>query len=254
MKPSITFRPADLVLTCSHDLASSANRLGQLLLSGKSTQFTHVAICMGGDVLLDARPFVGVGLRNMFDEVQSGRFDSSRLAKTDMLVVRNPTLTISYETMDDTIADVVRPLFAQLRKKYNWFFQVPQASDSSPDAATARRAFCSELCVLMLHYLSVLPATWVASRTYPAHFQELLSAGWADVTDEWRAELQSIERAIDAPWSEHGLIVAERRRTATRSIIETEGWADVQKTLAAMVNNMSTQFDELLGRARQQKF
>jgi hypothetical protein len=251
MQPSLVFRPADLVLTCSRGLASAANRLGQLIASGKPAQFTHVAICMAPDVLLDARPFVDIRLRNIFDELRSGRLDGARLTQPDVLVLRNPALTASHDMMDDTATELVRPLYHQLRKKYNWLFRIPQPSDNDPAATNARRAFCSELCVLMMTYLNVLPGTWTrASATFPANFQELVSSGWCDVTEDWSAELRSVQQAIDAPQSTHGQIVMQREKTANDWIKETEGWAQVQDTFSDLVNDMSAHLDDLVARAK----
>jgi hypothetical protein len=126
-------------------VASTANRFGQWVASGKKAQFTHVAICLMPDVLLDARPFVDVQLRNIFGEVRSGRLDAARMAVPDILVLRNPALTASYEAMDDTAARLVRPLYPQLRKKYNALFSVPQASDKT-QRTQARRGHSAASC------------------------------------------------------------------------------------------------------------
>jgi hypothetical protein len=255
MQPSLIFRPADLVLTCAGGLVSVANRFGQLVASGKVAQFTHAAICMVPDVLLDARPFVDIHLRNIFGEVRSGRLDAARMMIPDILVLRNPALTASHEAMDATATQLVRPLYPQLRKKYNWLFRAPQASDGDPAATNARRVYCSELCVLMMTYLNVLPPTWTrASATFPVHFQELASCGWRDVTEEWSAELRSVRRAIDAPRSTHGQIVMQRERMADNWIKETEGWAKLDGSLGDLVNDMSSHLDNLLARAKNKTY
>lgn len=252
MEPFLKFRPADIVLTCSHGFAAKGNRIGQLILTGKSAQFTHVAICLAPDVLLDARPFEHVQLRNIFDEVRSGGLAALSKADSAMLVLRNTALSASHETMDVTMGELTRPLYPQLRKKYNWLFLRRQVSDTNPVAAEAQRAFCSELCVLMLQYLTVLPDRLRASKTLPVHIQNLLSCGWSDVTEEWSAELQSVRQAIDAPASEHGRIVMQREKMANLWINETEGWASIQESLATLVNNVSRGLDDLVGRTKQQ--
>lgn len=251
MEPFLKFRPADIVLTCSRGFAAAGNRIGQLILTGKFAQFTHVAICLVPDVLLDARPFKHILLRNIFDEVRSGRLAALRNADSAMLVLRNTALTASHEAMDITMSELTRPLYPQLRKKYNWLFLRRQVSDTNPAAAEAQRAFCSELCVLMLKYLTVLPDRLTASKTLPVHFQELLSCGWSDVTEQWSADLESVRQAIDAPDSEHGRIVLRREDMANLWIKETEGWANIQETFTAMVNDVSRGLDDLVVRAKQ---
>jgi hypothetical protein len=205
---------------------------------------------MGGDVILDARPFEDVRLRNLFDEVRSGTLTAARLEADDMLVVRKPALTESYEAMDDTSEKLVRPLVAQLRKRYNWLFTHPQASDRDPQAESARRVFCSELCVLMLHHLNAaVPGSWRPSQTLPVHFQDLVSHGWTDVTDVWRDGLNSIARALTQPSTRHGHILLTREETSGSLIRELVGWSDVSENLTKFSDQFA-RFDDLQSRAR----
>jgi hypothetical protein len=102
----------------------------------------------------------------------------------------------------------------------------------------------------MMSHLNVLPANWArASATFPVHFQELVSCGWRDVTEEWSVELQSAGRAIDSPRSSHGQIVMQREGSADALIKETQGWAELQEDFGNLVNGLSTHLDDLMARA-----
>lgn len=226
MEPSSVFRPGDVVLTRSRGFVAGLNRLAQVIATGHAAQFTHAAICLTPDVLLDARPFVHIKLRSIFDLIRTEELDV-RAGTGDVLVLRNTALTSTYEDMDSTGETLVLPLFAQLRKRYNWIFLYPQSSDNDPNSDDAKRAFCSELCVILLRYLDVLPKAWKASRTLPNHFPALLNLGWVDVTDAWRDQLQSLRFAMDEPNSERGRLVLPREKGAELYIRETEGWVDL---------------------------
>lgn len=250
MSPGLNIRPADIVLTRSRGLSASLNRAGQFILTGRFPGFTHAAICLVPDVIIDARPFEDVRLRSMFEEVRSGRLDTARMGKRDIFVLRNDRLSSSREVMDDTAISLVRPLYRQLRKTYNWFFQLPQSSDSDPQSEEARAVFCTELCVLLLHSLNVTPANWLpASGVLPVDFEALLNHGWSDVTESWINEIGSLSRALASPDSEHARLVMPREQTAELWIKETEGWAAVSEQVKSL-DHVAQQLDDLLSRVK----
>jgi hypothetical protein len=195
--------------------------------------------------------FLHVRLRNIFEEIRSGQLNTARLKRSDLLVLRNSSLSSTYEDMDHTALELTRPLYKQLRKKYNWLFQVPHASDSDPDAKAAKSVFCTELCVLLLHHLDVTPVTWkAASSVLPVDFEDLLSHGWSDVTDEWIEEIESISRALSDPGSQHARLVLPREKSAELWIKETEGWMQITEKMEAIAAHTTAQMDSILAKAK----
>jgi hypothetical protein len=249
MQPSHPFRPADLVLTCGNDWHSGLNKAGQSIATLKLARFTHIAICVLPDVLLDARPFAHIQLRNVFTEVRQKRLNSLPASKSDILVLRNAALSDSFDTMDATMAELSGPLYAQLSKKYNWLFLRRQSSDTDLNKDESKRAFCSELCVLMLRHLKALPdTTRFPSRALPVHFQDFENQGWSDVTDEWSKGLQDIEQAIDDPTSNLGKFLLKREEMADSWIQETVGWWKISRDMGAIAERAITDLDDLIAR------
>jgi len=68
----LPIHPGDIVLTRSTGFGSLANLAGQALLAARRARFTHAAVCVAPGVLLDARPFEHIKLRNVVDEVAAG--------------------------------------------------------------------------------------------------------------------------------------------------------------------------------------
>jgi hypothetical protein len=246
MEPFHPFRPGDIVLTCSQGFTGAANRLAQFLTAGEAARFTHAAICTVPDVLLDVRPFEHVRLRNVFAEVREGRLFGPNGPTSSMLVLRNPALTSSWDATDRTVISFVAPMLVMLSKKYNWLFLRPQSSDLNPESEDARRAFCSELCVLMLVAADGLPKDVRPSAMLPVDLHALLQGGWKDVTDEWVTELRAIDGAIREPQSQRGRLIMPREERADLYVAETETGHRMMVDLETAVTGMLEAFDALI--------
>lgn len=218
MEPLANIRLGDILLTRGEGMSCMANLLGQTVVAGRKADFSHASLCVAPDVILDSRPFQHVRLRSIFQEMRNGQLASGK----PFLVLRKPALTASYEAMDETSRKLIRPLYSQLDKKYNWLIGVTQSSDADPLLRDAERVFCSELCVQMLTAVDAFPERHLRpSRTLPVDLEHLLHCGWQNATDAWAADLASIEDDIRDPASDRGKLVLEREQRVELSIAET---------------------------------
>lgn len=208
-------RPGDLLLTRSAGMPAMSNLLGQSVMAGRTASYTHASLCVFPDVLLDSRPFEHVRLRSVFDEVRR----KGLTADMDLLVLRKPALSSSWDAMDDTQVSLIEPLYAQLDKQYNWLFGIPQPSDQDPATREATRVFCSELCTQMLRAVEgFADGRRRASWTLPVHLEALLDRGWVDASTEWRTHLNAIEGALLRPDIPRSTIILQGEGIARQSI------------------------------------
>lgn len=244
MTTFLRLRPGDVVLSSSTGFFADVNKALQTAYTRIPAEFTHVAICVVPDVLLDARPFEGIGLRNVFREVEAGRLRPADTGSRNLCVLRPPVATDG-DRLVDLASGMTKPLYSHLGKKYNWLFTAPQPSDSNPLDREAGRLFCSELCSLILRHLSLVPVGWgAASATLPVHFQRLVVEGWQDVSGIWTGELRKVQAALADPDSETGRLNAPRIDMADRWIAETTGWAGLDRSTSEFDRDL----DRLLAR------
>lgn len=177
----------DVVLIKSHGLRGFANRIGQAIVSGKTTHFTHVMLYVAPSVVIDSTPGHGVMLRNVVREVISGRLTDQMGVDGSMLVLR-----LADGSWDANTGTTLVSTMVHLGKKYNWGFLFPQPSDLNPDSKTPTSAFCSELVALLLNQWGAVPTqARRSSKTLPVHFDRLQRTGaWKDVTSEWADALK----------------------------------------------------------------
>lgn len=241
----LPIRPGDIVLTRSTGFGSLANLTGQALLAARRARFTHAAVCVAPGVLLDARPFEHIQLRNVVHEVAAGSLTGDMGRHTRMMVLRAAKVQHDRDALDDVAVGMLAPTYAQLSKRYNWLFTQPQRSDEDPLSEDAKFAYCTELCTLVLKEEGVLPADWpVASAAFPAHFEALAqSKDWIDVTDEWVRQLDHIAAGladIDSLASTH---TRQLRATAQATI-------DVTLLFAASKSGNDREIDRIADRVR----
>jgi hypothetical protein len=193
-------KPGDVVLIQGHGLKSVANRIGQALVSGKLTRFTHVMLCVAPGVLIDATPHDGVKLRNIVRELICGRLTDQMCSDGTVLVLRPPP-----GSWNANAGSALVSTLAHVGKGYNFKILLPNSSDADDQSEKAKAAFCSELVVLFLEHWGVIPAptpqsgkTLPPSKTLPVHFNRLQGKqGWTDVTSQWAAKLKDYRE-----WSE----------------------------------------------------
>jgi len=244
----LPIRPGDIVLTRSTGIGSLAILTGQALLTAKRARFTHAAVCVAPGVLLDARPFEHIRLRNVVDEVAAGALNGEMGRNGRMLVIRAGKLQDDRDALDDLSAGMLAPTYAQLSKRYNWLFTKPQASDKDPLSDEAKFAYCTELCTLVLREEGILPADWpVASATFRVHYEALeQSKDWINVTDEWVRQLGGIESDladIDSPESTN---TRQIRATAQATIEVTLTIATSERSNNQQIERMANEVQAML--------
>lgn len=191
-------KPGDVVLIQGHGLKSLANRIGQALVSGKLTRFTHVMLCVAPGVLIDATPHDGVKLRNIVRELICGRLTDQMCSDGTVLVLRPPPGSWNANAGQSLVSTL-----AHVGKNYNFKILLPNPSDADHQSEKAKAAFCSELAVLFLEHWGAVPTPQSGkalppSKTLPVHFDRLQGKqGWTDVTSQWAAKLKDYRE-----WSE----------------------------------------------------
>lgn len=248
----LPIRPGDIVLTRSTGFGSLANLTGQALLTARRAKFTHAAVCVAPGVLLDARPFEHICLRNVVDEVAAGSFTGDMGRHTRMMVLRAAKVQHDRDALDDVAVGMLAPTYAQLSKRYNWLFTKPQRSDHDPLSEDAKFAYCTELCTLVLKEEGVLPADWpVASAAFPAHFEALAqSKDWINVTDEWVHQLDNIAAALADIDSLASTNTRQLRATAQATIDVTLTIAASRKTNNLQIERMADQVRAMLSASK----
>jgi len=239
----LPIRPGDIVLTRRTGFGSVANLTGQAQVTARRARFTHAAVCVAPGVLLDARLFEHIQLRNVVDEVAAGALTGEMARQGRMLAMRAARLQHDRNAIDDLAVGLLAPTYAQLSKRYNWLFTRPQASDGDPLSDEAKFAYYTELCTLVLREEGILPADWpMASATFPVHYEALAqSKDWVDVTDEWVRQLDTMQADladIDAPGSDR---TRQFRATAQATIDVTLTIAAAEKTNHQQIERMAEQ-------------
>jgi hypothetical protein len=219
----------DVILIRSTGLRARANLAGQFLKTGKQSAFTHVMICVGDNVVMDATLEDGVALRNVIHEVIRGDLSSDMCDKGVLMVLRPKKLNVDIAELDPKkeLGQFIGLTAAQLNKKYNTAFGVSSPSDLDPYSTVAQAAFCSELVALVLKPLSVLPVGWkVASKIFPVHFERLQDAreDWLNVTPEWRGTLVRYEKQASSIDTKDGHFLAQAMNLANLSIAGMVGY------------------------------
>jgi hypothetical protein len=200
-------KTGDVVLIQGHGLKSLANRIGQALVSGKLTRFTHVMLYVAPGVVIDATPHDGVKLRNIVRELICGRLTDQMCCDGTMLVLRPPP-----GSWNDAAGEALVSTLAHVGKGYKFTILLPNPSDADHQSEKAKDAFCSELAVLFLEYWGAVPAgtpesgkALPASKTLPVHFDRLQGKqGWTDVTSEWADKLRDYREWSESNQPEHG--------------------------------------------------
>src|ERR1700722_2625330 len=105
----------DVVLVKGHGVRGLANRIGQAIVSGKITPFTHVMLYVAPSVVVDATPGHGVKLRNVVREVISERLTNQMCTDGSVVVLR-----LAEGSWNPDIGTSLVSTMAQMGKKYNW--------------------------------------------------------------------------------------------------------------------------------------
>lgn len=192
----------DVVLFRSIDKKGRLSEVAQRLARGDlgAPTFSHVALSLGGGLLIHADPPAGVTIATIFelDEPGDGKWQ----------VFRHRGLVQRFEAQwpDHAL------LFGQLAQYY-----LGQSYDFSPRGSSDRQgvAFCSEL-IGRVYQAVGLPFRENPASLWPIDIAtEVLGGPWVEVTHQWRTVL------YDASYSEYRASCIEHSPAMRTTILNT---------------------------------
>ena len=184
----------DVILTRSEGKVAPANLAFQKKTTSMNACYTHVAICIGPYVIVDATPGDGVKMRNILDDDEWKKLNEM-MRDNRFRVWRSKKIWES----DENTEKLRQSLHLIIEKGYNYFFGASHPANENARTLNSESLFCSQLVYLLLCEFDVLSKKLPqSSSVYPVHFENLSEdapdGNWKNITEGWRNHIEYLNR------------------------------------------------------------